>query len=143
MATYKATKGELKVLKNFSDLAAAEAYFLAKLGAEYTVKLAEPSEEIAERTDAEKLADRKEFGQSLVDRYLLQNDAIASARGYPLTVEESDQQTAKFATILMILPIGSLRQALSKIQGTAIDTIYTQDRKDADILALTEFIAAQ
>lgn len=143
MATYKATKGELKVLKNFADLATAEAYFLSTLGADYTVTLADPSEEIAERTDAEKLADRKEFGQSLVDRYLLQNDAIAAERGYPLTVAESDQQTAKFATILMILPIGSLRQALSKIEATATDTIYTQDRKDADVLALTEFIAAQ
>jgi hypothetical protein len=143
MATYKATKGELKVLKNFADLATAEAYFLATLGADYIVSLADPTEQIAERTDAEKLADRKEFGQYLVDRYLLQNDAIAAARGYPLTVAESDQQTAKFATILMILPIGSLRQALSKIQSTAVDSIYAQERKDADILALTEFIAAQ
>ena len=99
--------------------------------------------QVTAKTESEKLAERKDFGQRLVDRYLLTNDAIAKARGEPLTVAESDQQTAKFAGILMILPIGSLRQALEKIQATATDTIYTQDRKDADILALTEFIAAQ
>jgi hypothetical protein len=143
MATYKATKGGLKILKNFADLAAAQAYFLAEVGSEYTVKLAEPSEQITERTDAEKLADRKEFGQSLVDRYLLDNDALAEARGYPLTVTESNQQSAKFQAVIGVLPLGSLRQALAIITATATDGIFTQPRKDAYILALNEFIDSQ
>lgn len=143
MATYKATKGALKVLKNFADLATAEAYFLATLGAEYTVKLAEPSEQIADRTDAEKLNDRQVFGANLLNQYLLDNDAIAEARGYPLTVAESNQQASKFSSVMGVLPLGSLRQALAIITATATDDIFTQVRKDAYILALNTFIDSQ
>jgi hypothetical protein len=137
MKTFQVQKDNFEKILPFVDLAAAEAHW------NYLQPCIITEVYLPVKTDAEKLAERKEFGQSLVDRYLLQNDAIAAARGYPLTVAESDQQTAKFASIMMILPIGSLRQALAKIQAVAVDTIYTQDRKDADILDLTNFIAAQ
>jgi len=42
-----------------------------------------------------------------------------------------------------ILPLGSLKQCLTVISGTATDTIFTQARKDAYILALTNFIASE
>jgi hypothetical protein len=95
------------------------------------------------RTEAEKLEARQLFGKGLLNQYLLDNDAIAAARGYPLTVTESNQQATKFQSVMGVLPLGSLRQALAIIEATATDTIFTQERKDAYVTALTDFIAAQ
>jgi len=95
------------------------------------------------KTEAEKLEARQLFGKGLLNQYLLDNDAIAAARGYPLTVTESNQQAAKFQSVMGVLPLGSLRQALAIIEATAIDAIFTQERKDAYVDALNEFIDSQ
>jgi hypothetical protein len=144
MPTYKATKiGEPVFYKNCVDLAAAETYFIATIGTGFTIKLAEPNEQMPDKTDAEKLAERQSFGTNLLNQYLLDNDAIAAARGEPLTVTESNQQAAKFQAVMGVLPLGSLRQALAIIQATPTDTIFTQERKDNYIAQLTNFIASQ
>jgi hypothetical protein len=143
MQTYKATNGAQTYLKNFADLAAAEAYFIPILGEGFTVSLANENEQIKQPTDAEKLSARQAFGRELLNEYLLDNDAIASARGYAFTVEETAQQAQKFQLVMGILPLGSLKQVLTVIQNTATDTIFTQARKDKYINALNDFINAQ
>jgi hypothetical protein len=137
MKTFQVRKDNFEQELKFEDLAAAEAYW------NYLQPCTIQEVPTIVKTDAEKLADRQTFGIDLRDKYLLDNDAIVEARGYPMTLEESNQQAAKFSTVMAVLPIGSLRQSLAIISATATDVIFTQERKDAYILLLTEFIAAQ
>jgi hypothetical protein len=142
--TYKASDGIHTYLKNFGSLVNAQSYFSGiGLGPEYEITEASASEQIPDKTDAEKLAERQDFGTNLLNKYLLDNDAIAAARGEPLTVTESNQQAAKFQAVMGVLPLGSLRQALAIIQATATDTIFTQERKDNYIAQLNNFLAGQ
>jgi hypothetical protein len=143
MQTYKATNGVTSYLKNFADLAAAQAYFLPILGDKYTVTLASAGEQIPEKTEAQKLDERQVFGKQLLNDYLMDNDAIAKERGFPFTVEETAQQAQKFQLVMGILPLGSLKQSLDVISITATDTIFTQERKDKYIAALQNFILGQ
>lgn len=143
MMTYKATNGLSSHFYNFPSLEAAEAYYLDLLGPEYIVTLADPEDQVPDKTPAEKLTERQVFGASLRDKILLDNEAFAVDRNSPLTEAENDALLAKFYLIMVILPAGNLQHALEKIEDVVVDTIYTQTRKDADILALTDFIAAQ
>jgi hypothetical protein len=139
MKTFKIFKGGAIYQKNFATLAEAEAWTLENLGQGYTIEEL-PTES---KPDSVKLAERQQFGRDLLNEYLLDNDAIASARGYAFTVEETAQQAQKFQLVMGILPLGSLKQVLSVIQATATDAIFTQERKDKYITALNDFINAQ
>lgn len=143
MQSYNATNGVISYFKNFADLDTAKAYFLSILGDKYNVSLASASEQIPAKTEAQKLDERQTFGKELLNQYLIDNDAIASQRGYAFTIEETVQQATKFQLVMGILPLGSLKQCFTIISGTAIDTIFTQTRKDAYILALNNYINIQ
>jgi len=142
MKTYKATLGPNSYLQNFADLTAAKAYFEPLLPG-CTVKEADAADQIPVKSDAEKLTERQTFGKQLLNEYLIDNDLIASQRGYPFTIEETVQQAQKFQLVMGILPLGSLKQCLTIIEGTAIDTIFTQERKDKYIASLNQFITGE
>lgn len=137
MKTFQVRKDNFEQVLPFEDLAAAEAYW------NYLQPCAITEIPTIVKTDAEKLEARQLFGKGLLNQYLLDNDAIAAARGYPLTVTESNQQATKFQSVMGVLPLGSLRQALAIIEATATDTIFTQERKDAYVDALNTFIDSQ
>lgn len=139
MPTYQAVKGTEIYTRNFTDLAAAEAYFKPLLP-DCVVSLA-PVQEV--KSDAEKLADRQQFGKELVNQYLLENDAIAKSWGRPFTVAEAAQQAQKLQLVMALLPNGSLKQVVDILTGTTADSILTQDRINSYITALNNFIAGQ
>jgi hypothetical protein len=137
MKTFQVRKDNFEQVLPFETKEAAEAYW------NYLQPCTIQEVPTIVKTDAEKLEARQLFGKGLLNQYLLDNDAIAAARGYPLTVTESNQQATKFQSVMGVLPLGSLRQALAIIEATATDAIFTQERKDAYVAALNTFIDSQ
>lgn len=143
MTTYLISKGDWSQPREFDNIEDAKSWALANVGKDCTVIIAGLNDQIKPISEAEKLSNRQTFGKELLNQYLMDNDAIAAARGYPFTIEETVQQATKFQLVMGILPLGSLKQCLTVITNTAIDTIFTQTRKDAYILALNNYINNQ
>lgn len=140
MNNYEIKKGNRGIIKPFDKLESAEAWAVSYFGDGFTIT---DLGAVPQKSEAEKLAERQEFGKQLLNEYLMDNDAIAKAWGRPFTVEETAQQATKFQLVMGILPLGSLKQSLDVISITTTDTIFTQERKDKYILALQNFISGQ
>jgi hypothetical protein len=140
MHYYEIKKENRGVIKPFSKLEDAQAWAFGYFGDGYTITDLGP---VPQKSEAEKLSERQDFGKQLLNDYLMDNDAIAKERGFPFTVEETAQQATKFQLVMGILPLGSLKQSLDVISVTATDTIFTQERKDKYIAALQNFILGQ
>jgi hypothetical protein len=140
MHYYEIKKENRGVIKPFSKLEDAQAWAFGYFVEGYTITDLGP---VPQKSEAEKLAERQDFGKQLLNDYLMDNDAIAKERGFPFTVEETAQQAQKFQLVMGILPLGSLKQSLDVISVTATDTIFTQERKDKYIAALQNFILGQ
>jgi hypothetical protein len=140
MHNYEIKKENRAFIKPFSKLEDAQTWAFGYFGEGYTITDLGP---VPQKSEAEKLAERQDFGKQLLNDYLMDNDAIAKERGFPFTVEETAQQAQKFQLVMGILPLGSLKQSLDVISVTATDTIFTQERKDKYIAALQNFILGQ
>jgi hypothetical protein len=81
--------------------------------------------------DEQQLADDKAKGRRLIDTYLLDNKKIN------LTTQQSLQQLQKFSAIKGLLESGALDAAKELIELSLVDEIFTQERKDKYITALT------
>jgi len=141
MTTYKATKGAQTYFKNFADLAAAEAYFLAELGWDWLVLEASADEQIPDLTPAQKAARHREFGAYLFQVFLDDNADFAAARGSNFTVEETMAMDAKFGDFGRLCTYGSIPQIAILLPGIATDTIFTQERKDKYISMVNAHLA--
>lgn len=137
MNNYEIKKEYRAFIKPFTDYAAAESWAISYFTDNFTIT---DLGAVIPLTEAEKLQLRQDFGKQLLNKYLMDNDALAKERGYPFTVEETAQQAQKFQLVMGILPLGSLKQCLDIITVTATDTIFTQERKDKYISELNNFL---
>jgi hypothetical protein len=135
--TYKTIKDGITYFRNASSLETATTYFHTRLSDNtLVVAEAEVSEQIPEKTRAEKLSADKAFGQRVIDMYELENREIG-----PFTLAESLEIGLKFGPIEQLLLAGSISQALEFLQGLAVDAkALTQARKDSYIAMLTAYL---
>lgn len=140
MNIYEIKKGTQAFEKPFADFTAADVWAAEYFGSGYVVTELGP---MPVKSDAQKLKERQEFGKQLINKYLIENDAIAKSWGRPFTVAEAAQQASKLQLIMALLPNGSLKQVVDILGTTAADNILTQDRIDSYISQLNAFIAAQ
>lgn len=126
MPTYKAQQDQFTYLNNFSDLQAAETYYDSVLTGDYSLSLASDSEQIIPITLEEKLKLDKEFGNYLIDLFLLDNRLITPA----VTPAESLQLLSQFEIIEKLANLGDIKSVNILLQNIQTDIrLFTDDRK--------------
>jgi hypothetical protein len=139
MTTYIATKGKTGTYIKANTLQDAEAYVLANFGAGYTVSVApEQPEALSPEQKAER---HRAFGKLLFDTFLNDNAVIASARGSNFTIEETLALDTKFGSFGRLCQYGSIPQIQQLLPGIAVDSIFTQERKDKYIEMVNNHLA--
>jgi hypothetical protein len=127
MQTYKATNGVNSYLKNFADLAAAEAYYLPILGEGFTVSLASSNDQIPEPT-AEQIA------ESQIDNgYRVARDITIEIR------KQGKKVNPNLFDIMQHLKFGELDDAITKIQALNVN-ILSQELKDKYIAEINNYL---
>jgi hypothetical protein len=91
-------------------------------------------EELPATSTLNKVILDRAFGQQMINKYLALN------KGLELTVNQSLAQLTKFSSVKMLLEVGAIQPALTLIQSTVVDDVYTQERKDSDIVDIEAYL---
>jgi len=129
MQTYNITNGVARYLKNFASLADAQS-FADGLGVGYTATLAEPSEQIQEQSNSDKVEQDTAFGSSLIKLFRTDNAQYEQDNNVQITVQESLQLMGKFQSLIGLCQVGAVAEAFALLPSIEIDAIFTQERKD-------------
>lgn len=85
--------------------------------------------------DPEKLYEEDiEFGKQMIKEYQLHN------RSLNLSTQDSLTQLQKFQSIASLLDRGSIKASAALLSGVAVDSIFTQERKDYFIQRFNEYL---
>lgn len=83
---------------------------------------------------SQKLESDKNFCLYLLDRFTKEN------REAGITEEEAQNLLIKFKEVLSMAQVGAVPSVYSLLQNIVIDSIYTQIRKDKDLLDIQNYI---
>ena len=120
MGIYKIYKDNWQNITRFDDLTAAQAK-ADSLGSGYSVEFI--SNDVVP-TAAERLWMDQQFCKELVDVFLTDN------RVAEVTGAQGESLMGKFSTALSLAQVGSVSSVNYHITNMAVDTIFTQTRKD-------------
>jgi hypothetical protein len=127
MKTYKATQNYITYYKNYESLKKAKEYFDTVLVGNYELSLAADWEQIPELTLEQKLQLDIQFGNQLVETFLLDNRLITP----PVTDQESIQLLNQFSTIEKLAKLGDIKTVKILLEQIQVDDrIFTLDRKN-------------
>lgn len=126
MNTYKISKNDWSSYQIFNSLQDAQQWTLSNLGDGYVVELS-PDVQIEPPTKEEKLKMDKEFGNLLIDMFLLDNRLITPT----VTPSESLQLLSEFNNIEKLANLGDIRSVQLLLTNITTDNrLFTQERKD-------------
>jgi hypothetical protein len=137
MQTYKAQQDQFTYFNNFLDLQAAKTYYDSVLIGDYDLSLASDSEQILPITSEQKLKLDKEFGNYLIDLFLLDNRLITPV----ITSIESLQLLNQFEVIEKLANLGDIKSVNVLLQNIQTDIrLFTQDRKQKYLELIQNYI---
>lgn len=129
MQTYKITNTDnpnWAAYRNFASLQDAQTY-TNTLGPTFSVELASPEYQIPEPTTEEKLKYDIEFGNQLIETFLVDNRLITPS----VTPSESLQLLNQFQAIEKLASLGDIKSVQVLLNQVIIDDrLFTQERKD-------------
>lgn len=125
MTTYRIYKNDWSTYKNFNTSQDCETWMLTNLGDDYEYMIS--SEQIPEPTTEAKLENDKQFGQYLIDKFLIEN------RNFTPTINENESLYLlnKFSNIEKLARFGDIKSVNALMQNIDVDMrLFTQERKD-------------
>ena len=126
MTTYKISKNDWATYLLFNTLEDAELWTLSNLGEGYIVEIS-PDIQIELPTKEEKLKADIDFGNLLIEMFLLDNRLIEPE----VTPYESLELLNKFDNIQKLASLGDIKSTKVLLNNTSVDDrLFTQERKD-------------
>lgn len=126
MTTYKISKNDWATYLLFNTLEDAELWTLSNLGEGYIVEIS-PDIQIELPTKEEKLKADIDFGNVLIEMFLLDNRLIEPE----VTPYESLELLNKFDSIQKLASLGDIKSTKVLLNNTSVDDrLFTQERKD-------------
>jgi hypothetical protein len=139
MQTYKITNTEnpnWSAFKNFKSLQDAQM-FAQSLGNTYSAVLASSQEQIPELTPEQKLQNDIQFGNELIELFLLDNRYIEPA----VTPYESLELLNKFNNIQKLASLGDIKSVQILLNGIDTDDrLFTLERKNKYIERIAAYL---
>lgn len=126
MTTYKISKENWATYELFNSLQEAQDWTLLNLGNDYIVEVSSDIQ-IEPPTKEEKLHNDKQFGQFIIEMFLLDNRLIEP----PVTQYESLELLQKFDNIEKLANLGDIKTVKTLLYNISVDDrVFTQERKD-------------
>lgn len=137
MTTYKISKDYWSTLQNFNTLQECEDWVLITLGTGYTIIIS--PEQLPPTTPEQKLQDDLQFGNYLINEFLMDNRLITPA----VTPSESLQLLAEFDNIEKLARLGDITSVSILLNAIQTDVrLFTQERKDKYINEINSHLNA-
>lgn len=135
MTTYRIYKNDWSTYKNFNTSQDCETWMLTNLGDDYEYMIS--SEQIPEPTTESKLQNDKQFGEYLIDRFLIENRLITPS----ITPSESLQLLSEFDNIEKLARLGDIKSVNTLMQNIDVDMrLFTQERKDEYLQIINSYL---
>ena len=131
MKWYKIYKGGWQVTMQFDSLTSAESK-AAELGEGYSVEFVS---DVVPPTAVERLEMDQDFCKELIRIFLTDN------REAGVTGAQGESLMGKFATALSLAQVGSVSSVNYHITNIAVDTIFTQERKDKYLTLIQNYLS--
>jgi len=131
MGIYKIYKDNWHNITHFDNLTAAQAK-ADSLGSGYSVEFV--GNEVVP-TAEERLWMDQDFCKELVDIFLRDNRAAG------VTGAQGESLMGKFATALSLAQVGSVTSVNYHITNMAVDSIFTQERKDKYLTLIQKYLS--
>jgi hypothetical protein len=139
MMTYKITNTDnpyWAVFKNFQNLQDAQT-FANNLGNTYSAELASPENQIPDLTPEQKLQNDIQFGNQLIEMFLLDNRLITPS----VTEQESVMLLNQFNSIERLAKLGDIKSTYILLEQIQTDVrIFTQERKDKYLTLINNYL---
>jgi len=132
MNYYKIFKQGWSVVQRFNTIEEAQAFADTLPDGPYSVEYEGP---FVPLTQVERLPYDMTFCQSLISEFLTDNRSVGT------TQEERNALMAKFQLILQFAQVGDIATINVTLPTIAVDTIFTQERKDKYIQMITDYLA--
>jgi len=136
MKTYRIYKNLDSIFHNFNSLEEAQQWVLENYDNTWSVVLAGDNEQITPITPENRLPFDIDFGNELINLFLLDNRQY----GY-ISVEDSIALLSKFSDIEKLCKLGAIRDVQLLMQSITVDLIFTQERKDKYMSMINEYLA--
>jgi len=136
MKTYRVYKNLDSIFHNFNSLEEAQQWVLENYDNTWSVVLASDNQQIAPITPENRLPFDIDFGNELINLFLLDNRQY----GY-ISVEDSIALLSKFSDIEKLCKLGAIRDVQLLMQNITVDLIFTQERKDKYMSMINEYLA--
>jgi hypothetical protein len=133
--TFKISKDNIVYYSNFDSLTDCETWVLANLGSDWIVQVSD--EQVPLASLEERLNSDLNFGDSLIREFLIDNRIANVSSTDSITVAQ------KFKDIELLARNGDIRTVKIVLESTAIDVIFTQDRKDKYLTMITTYLASR
>jgi hypothetical protein len=133
--TFKISKDNIVYYSNFDSLTDCETWVLANLGSDCIVQVSD--EQVPLASLEERLNSDLNFGDSLIREFLIDNRIANVSSTDSITVAQ------KFKDIELLARNGDIRTVKIVLESTAIDVIFTQDRKDKYLTMITTYLASR
>jgi hypothetical protein len=135
MTTYRIYKDYWSTYKNFNSTQDCEAWILANLGSGYNYEVS--PEQIPEPTQEERLENDKQFGVSLIDKFLVENRYITPS----ITDNESLTLLYEFSDIERLARLGNIKGVKALMENIQVDArLFTQQRKDEYLQTINSYL---
>ena len=108
---------------------------MANLGSDWIVQVSD--EQVPLASLEERLNSDLNFGDSLIREFLIDNRIANVSSTDSITVAQ------KFKDIELLARNGDIRTVKIVLESTAIDVIFTQDRKDKYLTMITTYLASR
>jgi len=135
MTTYRIYKDYWSTYKNFNSAQDCEAWILANLGNGYDYEVS--PQQIPETTPEERLESDKQFGLSLIDKFLIENRYFNP----PITDNESLSLLYEFSDIERLARLGNIKGVKALMENIQVDArLFTQQRKDEYLEIINSYL---